>query len=185
MQVYWSTPCFICIVVLLLLQCFCYTCSNFTPCLSAGKGEDKEYPTIGARMIRLEDKVDTLPVLNLSLFCLQAEEIKWLNQLTRLLSWVWLQTGCLCVTSKGSCWNLLIWSCFNSPAVTNMKHAPAHSVCRIGICSVLQWVCCLFFFKPGMCRTVDFPCHAVRFPATLCKSHVTAFMFPSGSFRIA
>lgn len=27
---------------------------------SLGKGEDKEYPTIGARLIRLEDKVGTL-----------------------------------------------------------------------------------------------------------------------------
>lgn len=52
----------------------------------AGKGEDKEYPTIGARMIRLEDKVGVLLVLSLCLLCLQAEEIKWLDQLRRLLS---------------------------------------------------------------------------------------------------
>lgn len=56
----------------------------------AGKGEDKEYPTIGARMIRLEDKVGVLLVLSLCLLCLQAEEIKWLDQLRRLLSRVWL-----------------------------------------------------------------------------------------------
>lgn len=30
---------------------------------SPGKGEDKEYPTIGARLIRLEEKVVTLPLL--------------------------------------------------------------------------------------------------------------------------
>lgn len=180
-QVYWSTTFFF--IITLLLHLF-YTRSNIVPFPLAGKGEDKEYPTIGARMIRLEDKVGTLLVLSLRVFCLQAEEIKWLDQLMRLLSWVWLQTGCLCVTSEGTCWNLLIWSCFDSPAVTNMKRAPALSVCRISICSVLQWVCSLFS-KPGMCRAVDFPCHAVLFPVTLCKSLVTVFMFPSGSFRIA
>lgn len=38
---------------------------------SPGKGEDKEYPTIGARMIRLEDKVGTLLPLSVRVFCLK------------------------------------------------------------------------------------------------------------------
>lgn len=37
---------------------------------SPGKGEDKEYPTIGARLIRLEDKVGTLLALGVCVFCL-------------------------------------------------------------------------------------------------------------------
>ncbi|KAI4825447.1 hypothetical protein KUCAC02_021127, partial [Chaenocephalus aceratus] len=34
-----------------------------------GKGEDKEYPTIGARLIRLEDKVGTLLLLTVCFVC--------------------------------------------------------------------------------------------------------------------
>lgn len=42
--------------------------SNFLPSPLAGKGEDKEYPTIGARMIRLEDKVGTPLLVSLCVF---------------------------------------------------------------------------------------------------------------------
>lgn len=34
-----------------------------------GKGEDKEYPTIGARLIRLEDKVGTLLAFSVCFIC--------------------------------------------------------------------------------------------------------------------
>lgn len=36
---------------------------------SLGKGEDKEYPTIGARLIRLEDKVGTLQSVCVCFVC--------------------------------------------------------------------------------------------------------------------
>lgn len=42
---------------------------------SPGKGEDKEYPTIGARLIRLEDKVGTLLVLSVSVLSVQVRKI--------------------------------------------------------------------------------------------------------------
>lgn len=41
-----------------------------------GKGEDKEYPTIGARLIRLEDKVGTLLLHSVYVFCLCESQIK-------------------------------------------------------------------------------------------------------------
>lgn len=40
-----------------------------------GKGEDKEYPTIGARLIRLEDKVGTLLALSVCVLSVQVREI--------------------------------------------------------------------------------------------------------------
>lgn len=132
-----------------------YIRANFVPSPLAGKGEDKEYPTIGARMIRLEDKVGTLLVLSLCMFCLQAEEIKWFDQLPRLLSRVWLQLGA-CVWGRvlESFDMIVFWlaCCDQHEACTRTLCLPYQHLFRAAVRTVP------FFSKPGMCRAVDFPC---------------------------
>lgn len=56
-----------CVCVYICLIIFLFSLFLYSP----GKGEDKEYPTIGARMIRLEDKVGTLLPLSVRVFCLK------------------------------------------------------------------------------------------------------------------
>lgn len=51
---------------MLVSSCMLWIYSSFH---SPGKGEDKEYPTIGARLIRLEDKVGTLLALRVCFVC--------------------------------------------------------------------------------------------------------------------
>uniref|UniRef100_A0A3Q3JX07 Potassium voltage-gated channel subfamily KQT member 1 n=1 Tax=Monopterus albus TaxID=43700 RepID=A0A3Q3JX07_MONAL len=53
--------------------CFFFFSFSFLSHL-AGKGEDKEYPTIGARLVRLEDKVGTLLLRHVRVFCLDEYE---------------------------------------------------------------------------------------------------------------
>lgn len=95
-----------CFAVLLWSPADTYMCIFFPVLL--GKGEDKEYPTIGARLIRLEDKVGTLQrVLWLT------AEINWLDYLSH--SWAeWCvcvcetlpACVCVCVSHEWVQWNL-------------------------------------------------------------------------------
>lgn len=71
---------------------------------SAGKGEDKEYPTIGARLIRLEDKVGTLLALHLCVFCLWDKLIR--------LPLVLVSRG-VCVRARVACLRVCVIKCMH------------------------------------------------------------------------